>query len=87
MLIPPDFYTQERVDSDLDILRLYYTLCDELNLTEDLKETFLRLSKLVGKPVFLKEFVLLAKFINNKRSKKKVEYEEEQSSDFYNKTC
>lgn len=67
MIIPPDFYTKERVEWDLYMLKVYYKMCEELKLTNDnVKRTFMKLSKIAGNPIFMNEVFLLSKYINKR---------------------
>lgn len=90
MIIPPDFYTKERVEWDLYMLQVYYKMCEELNLTNDnVKRTFMKLSKMAGNPIFMNEAILLSKYINKRlrpyEKQKHTESEEMVGNDFYYK--
>lgn len=89
MFIPPEYFTQERIELDLGILRMYYDLCMQLNVNEDIdiEKTFLRLSQLVGKPSFLKESTLLAQFIKEKLAQEDEMFTTKDDLSNYNKIC
>ncbi|CCI73917.1 ECU03_1115 [Encephalitozoon cuniculi GB-M1] len=65
MFLPPDANTKERRRFDLDDLRVYYLICEELGISEEehIQKSFYYLMKWAGQDKFGGEVGLLRSYI------------------------
>lgn len=65
MYIPPRYYTAERKEADKAILRVYYTVCEDLGIseTEKMQKIFKFMMKYLGKPKFFEESQILDRYL------------------------
>lgn len=69
MIVPPKVNTKERKRHDLNDLRLYFMMCEELNISnkEDIQESFGCLIKLTGNYKFMEEFIIFKEYVEKKK--------------------
>lgn len=73
MLIPPQLGTKERKEHDINMLRMFYVVCENYNISEDedIQKSFFHLVSWAGKSNFLDEFQVFELFVNKYIEKKK----------------
>ena len=73
MLVPPQLGTQERRNHDLDLLRIYYLICEDIELVdhENVKKSFQYLMGWAGSFKFNEEFVVFKTHIDRLRESQK----------------
>lgn len=66
MIIPPEINTKERKSHDLNDLRIYYMICEDIGIaeTEDIQKSFYHLMKFAGQHKFLQDFILLKNYVD-----------------------
>ena len=74
MFIPPLLGTKERKDLDINILRMFYIVCEVHNISEDenIQKSFFQLVKWAGKSNFLEEFHLFESYVKKYLEKQKL---------------
>lgn len=74
MLIPPTVNTKDRKNHDLNDLRIYYMVCEELGIIdkEDIQKSFYHLMKWAGNYKFLEEFSIFKRYIDKIKKDKNV---------------
>lgn len=70
MLVPPGLNTQDRKEHDLNNLRVYYMICEEIGIADDenVQKSFQCLMGWAGNFKFIEEFTIFRKYIDKKRS-------------------
>ncbi|KAG5859371.1 hypothetical protein KMI_07g12140 [Encephalitozoon hellem] len=73
MFLPPDTNTKERRRFDLDDLRVYYLICEELGIAEEehIQKSFYYLMKWAGQDKFSGEVGLLRNYIMRIKKERK----------------
>lgn len=73
MIIPPQLNTRERKTHDLNDLRIYYMICEDLGIAEkeDIQRSFFHLMRWAGNYKFLEEFQIFKNYIDKLKSDKK----------------
>jgi hypothetical protein len=71
MFLPPELNTKERRDFDLNDLRVYYLICEDLGIADEehIQKSFYYLMKWAGKEKFSKETTILKEYIMKVRKK------------------
>lgn len=69
MLLPPALSTQERRSYDLDDLRVFYILCEELGIVneEKIQKAFSLLMEWAGEYKFIEEFMILKEYVEKRK--------------------
>lgn len=69
MIVPPQLNTRERRNHDLNDLRIYYMICEDLGIAEkdDIQKSFFYLMRWAGNYKFLEEFQIFKKYIDKLR--------------------
>jgi len=72
MFLPPEPNTKERKKFDLESLRVYYLICEDLGIAEEecIKKSFYHLMAWAGQDKFNGEVRLLRDYIMNVRNEK-----------------
>lgn len=72
MFLPPKPNTKERREFDLNDLRVYYLICEDLGIAdeESIQKSFYYLMKWAGQDKFNKETAILRKYIMEVRKNK-----------------
>lgn len=72
MLIPPQVGTKDRKEHDINMLRMFYIVCETNNISndEDIQKSFFHLVKWAGKSNFLDEFMLFEMYVEKYMDKK-----------------
>lgn len=73
MIIPPQLDTTERKHFDLNDLRVYYMICEDMGIAEEdnIQKSFYHLMKWAGNHKFLHEFRIFKMYIDTMRKEKK----------------
>lgn len=66
MIVPSELGTKERKNNDLNDLRIYYMICEDLGIVEneDIQKSFFHLMKWAGNYKFLEEFQIFRNYID-----------------------
>ncbi|KAI5178354.1 hypothetical protein PAEPH01_2538 [Pancytospora epiphaga] len=69
MLLPPQLDTESRKEYDLNDLRIYYMICEDLGIADDdnIQKSFQCLMGWAGKHKFMEEFSILKAHIDKKK--------------------
>ncbi|OQS55701.1 hypothetical protein EHP00_467 [Ecytonucleospora hepatopenaei] len=73
MLVPPQLGSKERKEHDINILRMFFVVCENHNISEDedIQKSFFHLVKWAGKSNFLEEYLMFESFVQKYVEKKK----------------
>ncbi len=66
MILPPPLNTKERKNHDLNDLRVYYMMCEEMGISEkeDVQQSFYHLMRWAGNYKFLEEFQIFKRYVD-----------------------
>lgn len=69
MLLPPRLNTKNRKEYDLNDLRIYYMICEDLGIADDenIQKSFQCLMNWAGDYKFIEEFTILKSHIDRKK--------------------
>ncbi|KAI4291885.1 hypothetical protein PAPHI01_1159 [Pancytospora philotis] len=69
MLVPPALDTKDREAHDLNDLRVYYMLCEELGIAndEEVQKSFKCLINWAGKFKFVEEFTIFKQHVDRRK--------------------
>lgn len=69
MILPPALNTDDRRVHDLNSLRVYYIICEEMGITEEesIQKSFAFLMEWAGEYKFLEEFVIFEEYVNKRK--------------------
>jgi len=69
MILPPTINSQDRKEHDLNDLRVYYLVCEELGIENDdsIQQSFHYLMQWAGNSKFLDEFLVFIRYIEKKK--------------------
>lgn len=72
MIVPPQLNTRERKNHDLNDLRVYYMICEDLGIAEkeDIQKSFFHLMRWAGNYKFLEEFQIFKNYIDKLKKDK-----------------
>lgn len=67
MLVPPQLGTKERREHDLNLLRIYYMICEDMGLSdnENVQKSFQCLMSWAGTFKFVEEFTIFKEHVDN----------------------
>lgn len=73
MIVPSELGTKERKNNDLNDLRIYYMICEDLGIVEneDIQKSFFHLMKWAGNYKFLEEFQIFRNYIDKLKKDKR----------------
>lgn len=73
MLIPPSLNTKDRREHDLNVLRTYYMVCEDIGICEeeDIQKSFHFLMGWAGNYKFFEEFMIFKKYIDKRKEENK----------------
>lgn len=77
MFLPPEPNTRERRAFDIDDLRVYYLICEDLEIADEehIQKSFYYLMKWAGQDKFNRETAILKSYIMKVKKKSKVSNE------------
>lgn len=66
MLVPPQLDTKERKEHDMNILRIYYMICEDIGMAKDgnVQKSFQCLMNWAGSFKFVEEFTIFREHID-----------------------
>ncbi|KAI5149184.1 hypothetical protein ENBRE01_0745 [Enteropsectra breve] len=72
MIVPPTLESKERREHDLNNLRIYYMICEDIGIDQEetIQRSFQYLMQWAGKYKFLEEFAIFKDYVDKKKEEK-----------------
>ena len=72
MLVPPSLNSKDRKEHDLNDLRVYYMICEDIGIADDddIQKSFFHLMRWAGNFKFLEEFTIFKAHIDKRKKER-----------------